>query len=543
MTHLEDIKVEQEKEIAKQNLGKAVTFECEFIKSLAYVKHCGIHLDADKWKAKMKKDLANKQQALQELNDYVVNLDKQEWIYRICANKHEVEKVKALHFEPAYDKSSETGEEIWKYNIKGKFTKVDTQGDLWSGFNLEPQCTINWDSSQQVIPLFEVLGIQTHTFDKKTKKEKKSIEEKQISPQKDKFPIIKIFLRYQGAAKVVSTYGENWLKAINPATGRIHAELHSVGTDTGRVSSGGGVYKLNLQNLPSDPETRACFTAEKGNKWISCDYQSQESRLIASVSQDKAMIDLFENGCGDVHSLVAYMSYPSIIPRDTRIEDIKKKYHQQRQDAKGIEFAVNYGGDFNTIASNKGIPIKEAEKIYNDFMNGFKGIKKYQDYCRAVVMQKGYILMNSILGHRAHLYDWKFLSRMQEKFKEPGFWEYYREMKQSSPYCDTVLNVKQYFKRKSESEKQSINYRIQNRGACCFKLAAIKFFNWIVSHNYQNIVKIAAIVHDEFDVEAPESIAQEVTDTLVQAMVSGGKPFCPNVFLGADAEVSDHWVH
>jgi len=123
-----------------------------------------------------------------------------------------------------------------------------------------------------VIPLFEIIGIQTHTFDKKTKKEKKSIEEKQISPQKDKFPIIEIFLRYQGAAKVVSTYGENWLKAINPISKRIHAELHSIGTDTCRVSSGGGPYKLNQQNLPHDPITRACFTAEKGNKWISCDY-------------------------------------------------------------------------------------------------------------------------------------------------------------------------------------------------------------------------------------------------------------------------------
>lgn len=44
---------------------------------------------------------------------------------------------------------------------------------------------------------------------------------------------------------------------------------------------------------------------------------------------------------GDIHSLVAYMSYPNIIPRGTPIEDIKKKYHEARQDAKGIEFAVN----------------------------------------------------------------------------------------------------------------------------------------------------------------------------------------------------------
>ena len=59
--------------------------------------------------------------------------------------------------------------------------------------------------------------------------------------------------------------------------------------------------------------------------------------FIASVSNDKSMIDLFETGCGDVHSLVAYMSYPNIIPRSTRIEDIKKLYHEQRQEAKGIE--------------------------------------------------------------------------------------------------------------------------------------------------------------------------------------------------------------
>ena len=43
--------------------------------------------------------------------------------------------------------------------------------------------------------------------------------------------------------------------------------------------------------------------------------------------------------------------------------------------------AVNYGGDAHTIANNKGLPIKEAEKIYNDFMRGFPGIYQYQQHC------------------------------------------------------------------------------------------------------------------------------------------------------------------
>ena len=215
------------------------------------------------------------------------------------------------------------------------------QGSLFEEWDDRgPKCNINWSSSKQVIRLFELLGIQVKTFDKKTKKEKKSIEKKVIAPQEKDFPIISVFLKYQDASKVVSTYGQNWLNAVNPKTGRIHAELHSIGTDTCRVSSGGGPYKLNQQNLPNDSVTRSCFVAEHGNKGISCDYQSQESRLIASIANDKAMIDLFENGCGDVHSLVAKMSYPDII-QDTPVEEIKAKFKHYRQEAKGIEFAIN----------------------------------------------------------------------------------------------------------------------------------------------------------------------------------------------------------
>ena len=63
----------------------------------------------------------------------------------------------------------------------------------------------------------------------------------------------------------------------------------------------------------------------------------QESCIIASVAHDEAMIKELSKPNGGIHSLVANMSYPNIIPRDTPIKDIKKKYHEARQDAKGIE--------------------------------------------------------------------------------------------------------------------------------------------------------------------------------------------------------------
>ena len=533
---LEDIKDAQYVELQKQDLVQAVEFESNFVRALAYTKYCGIHLDVDKWKNKMQSDLDKLNKAKTELDNFVLELDKNKYIFQEAHNLKEAKKLESLGFELT-DKPN-----VYKKYVSDLFTNYQLQYSLFEESNIGKYCNINWDSSQQVIKLFEIIGISVTTFDKKTKREKKSINEKILSPQVKDFPILETYLEYKEASKVVSTYGQNWLNAINPISGRIHVELHSIGTDTSRVSSGGGQYKLNQQNLPNDAVTRACFTAEKGNIWLSCDYSGQESRLLASVSKDKAMIDLFEQD-GDIHSLVAYMSYPEIIPRNTDIKDIKKLYHHARQDAKGIEFSINYGGDFNTIAINKGISIKEAKQIYDNYMKGFTGIASYQDYCRKAVMEKGYIIMNPILKHRAHIFDFEWISRMEEKFKDREFWEYYNELKISAPGSDTVKAVKRYFERKSESEKQSINYRIQNRGACAYKLASILFFNWIVANNYQNIVKTVVEAHDEKNVECPIELKDIVSKKLVECMIEGGKPFCPNVFLGADIEIGECWIH
>lgn len=557
---LEDIKEEQDKELDRQDLQKAMAFECEFIKSLAYAKHCGVHLDANKWVEKMERDLSKLKKAEDALNKWVVDWEKNkmsssvspgepiEYVDPNLIGESDSEWLLSHGYVryPAGDKPNPRfpGNRMQAYKkreSKSKYTVKDLQGNLFEGFNTELRCIVNWSSSKQVIPLFEELGIQVKTFDKKTKREKKSVEEKLLAPQAKDFSIIPLYLDYQGASKVVSTYGDNWLKAINPKTGRIHVELHSIGTDTARVSSGGGVYKLNLQNLPHDEETRACFTAEKGNVWISCDYSGQESAITASVSKDPKMIEILSSG-GDLHSEVAKSCWPDLLGGLTD-KEVKEKYKSYRQNAKGVEFGIFYGGDAHTLRANKGFEMKEAERIYNNFMEAFPGIKRYQDYCRRDIMAKGYILMNPVVKHRAHIFDYPVLKKTMDKMNDRSFMDYYWDMKKHSPYCDTVQEVKKFNVRKSASERQAINYRIQNRGACCFKLASIKFFNWIVQHNYQNIVKMCAPVHDEWNIECPESMKDEVADVLVKCMIAGGKPFCPNVFLGADISIGSHWIH
>lgn len=303
--YLEDIMIEQKKELDKKGLLTAIDYENRFIFPLTYCEYCGIKLDKERWLKKMDKDLSNLTENERLLNKWVTD-----------------------HFPK--DK---------------RFTYINLQGSLFDGFDTEPKCLINWNSPKQVIPLLEELGFNLETVDKATGRTKKSIDAKVIKPQKHISDIAHIYLNYKAAQKVVSTYGENFINQINPISGRLHTNYQQLGANTTRITSGGEdksakVEYINFLNLPSDEETRACIIAEEGNKWISIDYSGQETFLLASIANDKAIIEELTNGSGDIHSLTAYMAYKEI-PRNTPIKDIKKLYHNLRQEAKGIEFAIN----------------------------------------------------------------------------------------------------------------------------------------------------------------------------------------------------------
>lgn len=311
----------QMERLKKLGLVQAAKVECDFIPVVAYYMWCGVHMNKTLWQNKMAQDQKKMSEALAKLNQYVVD----------------------------------TGD--------SRFLKINLQGDLFLGWDTEPKCNINWNSSKQVIPFLTLLGFNCRGIDKKTKEEKDSLDASVLAPQKQVNPeFYEIYLAYSEAKKVVSTYGQNYLNAINPLTNRVHTTFRSLGTDTGRLACGSQkqnnslakikglpVVKTSiketslkcaypqLQNLPADEITRASFCAEKGNAWISVDYCGQESVLMADFSQDKAMMDVFLKG-EDMHSTVAYMIFPEEIPRDTPIKDIKKQFKHLRQEAKGPEF-------------------------------------------------------------------------------------------------------------------------------------------------------------------------------------------------------------
>ena len=302
--YLEKIKDEQEKLLIRGGYTIAVDYVNRFILSLAYMEFCGVRLDVERWKVKMSKDQEELDKYKAQLNDWLIkNMPDSKYIY------------------------------------------IERQGDLFSGFDTAPKVTVNWRSSKQVTPIFKHFGVVVETLDRKTKEDKDSLDAKILAPQKDKCSLIPLYIKYKEMEKLCSTYGENFLKQIDKNTGRLYTNYNPLGTDTCRISSGGkdkanGIEYINMLNLPSDAETRACFVAEKGNKWISIDYSGQESFIMADMANDKAMINELTYGEKDLHTLTAKIVFPEI-PKDMPVKEVKKKFHDERQKAKGYEFAFN----------------------------------------------------------------------------------------------------------------------------------------------------------------------------------------------------------
>lgn len=430
--YLEDIRDSQLIDLKKKDCEKAAELENRFVPVISYLEWCGIKLDQGKWKEKMRQDQENLTQALDALNQFTIK----------------------------------------NPNLK-QFTYVDLQGDLFSGFNTEPVCTVNWSSSQQVIKIAKILGFNTETKDKKTGESKDSVLEKALSVQKginDEF--LKLYFAYQEYAKVVSSFGQGHLDAVNPLTGRIHSTFKQLGAASGRMSCGstqpntdlekykklpkGSCKYPNLQQLPSDDVTRSCFVAPEGHLMVSADFSALESRLGADIYQEKEMLKEFLEGSGDMHSLCAKMVFAEEL-KDVEVKDIKKVRPDLRKKVKSVEFAKQFGGSAFAIAGSLGCSMEEAQKFSDYYDQGFSGVTNYKKKGSRFVRENGYVLMCEHTGHKMYWYDHEEWKQRQAKYQSSDWsWDNYRQKHKGTG--DWVeQQVKMHFKAAAKWDRMALN--------------------------------------------------------------------------------------
>lgn len=502
------------KKIPNGKIGAKI--ECDFTPVIAYLEWCGIKLDEVKWIEKMKQDKLNLDNALKSLNDY-------------CIQKPQLKK--------------------WVF--------IDTQGDLFNGFNLEPQFNIDWQK-KEAIKVFQALGFDTKAISKTTGKETDSITEKLLSPQKgidDEF--LKRYLDYQGFYKVTTSFGQGHLNAVNPITGRIHTVYRAIGTVSGRMSSGSDqpnedLAKLkrispskctypNMQQLPHDSITRSCFISEPGNLFCSCDYSAMEARIGADVYNEHKLLDEFLYGSGDTHAAYAKAVFSEEL-KDIDTKDIKSKRPDLRSKVKSVEFAVQFGSDGTAVAPQLKISIEEARQLVVNLLNGMTGLKSFKEKWSKFVLENGYMPILPQTGHRAYWHDWEHWKDVQKSYTKE-FWDDYK-LYHKGTGDDVCKEVKQHFQAKSKwCDRMSLNLPTQGGGAVCLKRAATALYKWVVDNGYWGKILFVNFTHDEINTEFPEELKDTYPQVVAKIMQDACAEYYHKLPIPAEPEVELFWKH
>lgn len=504
--YLHQVKRKQEVALQEKQLHRTMSLDNKFVKVLAYVEYCGMYMNAEDWRTKCNKDLMHLEEVKEKLDQFILN----------NSDKY-----------PQY---------------------VDNQLSL---FSEGVKCKINWASSKQVIPFMQSLGVDTLTKDKETGLMKDSIDKKVLGPQKKKHPIIEIYIEFTEAQKVVSTYGENWFDYISPVTGRIHTNYTQI-MNTGRLSSGQkgmpkkGIKQLpNMQNVPSDTRTRSCFQAQEGNVLIVSDYSGQEQIVLANKSLDTDLLEFYSKGLGDMHSFIASKIFPEL--GNLSLDEIKDKHKGKRQIAKSAGFAINYGGTGITIAQNLSIPLEEGDAVYKAYFKAFPGLANYFKQEKARALKLGYIQFNNISGRKCFIPFFEEYQKLHaEIYNTEGFWDEYKLEKSKNSFKFNNYfkpKVREYFMKKGDIERMSLNYPIQGSSADITKLAGVYFFEYLEANDLLFTVLMPNVVHDEWIVECPKDMGEEISIVLKDCMEKAGEVFCKVVKLKAEPMITSKWQH
>lgn len=176
--------------------------------------------------------------------------------------------------------------------------------------------------------------------------------------------LVKALLKYRETAKALSTYVRGIRGEIDP-DGRVRSTYLLHGTATGRLSSRGP----NMQNIPRDKTIRNVFQAPPGRLLVEMDYSQIELRVLAYLSGDQFLRDVYMRG-RDLHDEVALALFG---PKFTK---------EQRVRAKFVNFGIAYGRGAGSIASEFGIPYEEASRMIKEWFRRAPEARDFIMECR-----------------------------------------------------------------------------------------------------------------------------------------------------------------
>ena len=352
-------------------------------------------------------------------------------------------------------------------------------------------CNFNINSPRQVGEvLFDKMGLKAK---KKRGKTNYSTNAAVLEELAEDYEIAQLILDYRKYAKLKSTYTEALPALIDIKDRRIHTTYNQTVTATGRLSSS----NPNLQNIPVRTEEgnkiRKAFVPEdRENALIlSADYSQIELRLLAHITQDKHLLEAFNNGI-DVHTLTASKVF------DVPVEQVTK---EMRYNSKAVNFGIIYGQSKYGLAKALGISNAEAEDFINKYFATYPRVKAYMEGTVKEAEEKGFV--QTIFGRKRYL---------------------------ASELSSSNGMIREFAKR------AAINQPMQGSAADLMKIAMIDFSNKLKENNLKS--KMIIQVHDELVVEVLKTELEDVKQLVKEAMELKQPLSVP---LVVDISVGESW--
>ena len=326
---------------------------------------------------------------------------------------------------------------------------------------------------------------------KKTKTGQYVTSEDVLQQLRNKHEIVGLILEHRGLKKLVGTYIDALPKLINPRTGHIHTSFNQTVTATGRLSSS----DPNLQNIPirgeDGKEIRKAFIPEPGCLFFSADYSQIELRVMAHLSQDPQMIEVFREG-KDLHAATAANIYKKPIEEVTRDERTKSKR---------ANFGIIYGITVFGLAERLDIPRDEAKMLIDGYFATFPEVRDYMEKSKEIARKQGYV--TTLFGRRRYL-----------------------------PDINSANSVVRGF-----AERNAINAPIQGTAADIIKVAMIHIFQRFKAEGIRS--KMILQVHDELNFSVLPEEKERVEHIVLEEMQNA---FHMAVPLVADSGFGVNWL-
>ncbi|HEY9040839.1 MAG TPA: DNA polymerase I [Rheinheimera sp.] len=301
----------------------------------------------------------------------------------------------------------------------------------------------------------------------------------------------KLITEHRGLTKLKSTYTDKLPRMQNAQTGRVHTSYHQAVAATGRLSS----TDPNLQNIPIRTEEgrriRQAFIAPPGKKIVAVDYSQIELRIMAHLSQDKALLDAFAQG-RDIHRATAAEVFGVALDEVTS---------DQRRSAKAVNFGLIYGMSAFGLAKQLGVSRNEAQQYVDRYFERFPGVLDYMERTRKQAHESGYV--ETLFGRRLYLPE---------------------------------INAQNMARRKG-AERAAINAPMQGTAADIIKKAMLVVDNWLGQQDKPAAAMIMQ-VHDELVFEVDADKVSAVKQQLVELMAKAAQLDVP---LLAEAGDGDNW--